>query len=79
MRTFYNYLLVCAIAAVPAAFVANAQTAAQAGSAAASPNNWQKEYADGMTAYNSGNYREARSNSRLPSNPAGTSLLTILS
>ena len=23
------------------------------------PNNWQKEYADGMAAYNSGDYREA--------------------
>ena len=62
MRTFYNYLLVGAVATVPAVFVASAQTAAKsaaAGSAATSPNNWQKEYADGMAAYNAGNYREA--------------------
>ena len=62
MRTFYNYILVGAVATIATVFVASAQTSAATpatGSAAMSPNNWHKEYADGMAAYNSGDYREA--------------------
>src|SRR5687768_3565954 len=62
MRTFHTYLLVGVIAAVPASFVANAQAPAAGAPTAgttAGPNNWEKEYNDGMAAYNAGNYREA--------------------
>ena len=52
MRTFSNYLLVGVVASVPAVFVASAQTGAataRATGAAATPNTWAKEYAEGST------------------------------
>src|ERR1700716_952718 len=55
MRTFHHLLLFGVIAAFPAAPIASAQTA----SVSPLPNNWEKEYNDGKTAYAAGNYREA--------------------
>ena len=61
MRTFYRYLLIGVVSVLSTGSPMRAQTAGagSASAAAAGPNNWEKEYADGTAAYNAGNYREA--------------------